>query len=216
MSTLTKVALGMVGQLRGRPAQGESATSLKLPPPALEGGVSLMEALVRRRSTRQFESTELPIPVMSKLLWAAAGINRRGGGRTAPSALDTQAVDVYVTLATGAYLYEPGGHSLQRVAAEDLRRLTGYQEFVDDAPVDLVYVADHRRMKLVPPDAREGLASVTAGAMAQNVYLLAASERLATVVRSWLDRDAVARALGLGPDQHVLLSQTIGVSRRVH
>lgn len=216
MNTLTKLALGMVGQLHGRPAQGEGAASLRLPAPALEGGMTLNEALMRRRSTRQFETAALSLPVLSRLVWAAAGINRRQGGRTVPSALDTQAVDVFVALATGAYLYEPGGHSLQRVADVDLRRLTGYQEFVDDAPVDFVYVADHRRMKLVPASARETLAAVTAGAMAQNVYLLAASEGLATVVRSWLDGHGLAKALGLVSEQHVLLSQTIGIAKPVH
>jgi hypothetical protein len=54
---------------------------------------------------------------------------------------------VYVALPSGAYLYDPPAHSLRLVAASDLRRVTGYQDFVDEAPLDLVFVAD-----------REGLA----------------------------------------------------------
>ena len=109
-----------------------------------------MQALARRRSSREFARKPLPLPVLSSLLWAAFGVNRRGGGRTAPSALDAQEIDVYVALPDGAYRYDAKAHSLRLVAASDLRRVTGYQDFVDQAPLDLVYVADHRRMRMVP------------------------------------------------------------------
>jgi nitroreductase len=94
-----------------------------------------------------------------------------------------------------------------------LRRITGYQDFVDEAPLDLVYVADYTRMHLVPVGQRESYAAVAAGAIAQNVYLFAASNGLATVIRAWIDRAAIADALGLTHDQQVLLSQTVGYTR---
>ena len=143
MNALTKLALGMMGQLRPKPAKGGSATSILLPPPTKHGGLPLMEALARRHSSREFASTPLPLPLLSDLLWAAYGMNRAGGGRTAPSALNAQEIDVYVALASGAYLYDAAAHQLHLVAASDLRRVTGYQDFVDEAPLDLVYVADH-------------------------------------------------------------------------
>lgn len=210
MSTLTKLALGMMGQLRPKPAKGDAPTSIKLPPPDKVGGLPLMQALARRRSSREFERRALPRALLSNLLWAAFGVNRRGGGRTAPSALDAQEVDVYVALPAGAYRYDAKGHRLQLVASRDLRRITGYQDFVDEAPLDLVYVANHSRMRLVPVAQRESYASAAAGAIAQNVYLFAASNGLAAVIRAWIDRAAIADALGLGHDQQVLLSQTVG------
>ena len=147
---------------------------------------------------------------MSSLLWAACGVNRPDGGRTAPSALNAQEIDIYVALPEGAYRYEAAGHQLQLVAGADLRRVTGYQDFVDEAPMDLVYVANHPRMSLVPAAQREAYAHVAAGAITQNVYLFAASSGLATVIRAWIDRAAIADALGLSHDQQVLLSQTVG------
>ena len=57
---------------------------------------------------------------------------------------------------------------------------------------------------------REAFAYVAAGAIAQNVYLFAASNQLSTVIRTWIDREAIAEALGLTHDQQVLLSQTVG------
>ena len=210
MSTLTKLALGVMGQLRPRPAKGDAASVIKLPKPAKRGGMPLMEALARRRSSREFASKPLPLPMLSNLLWAAFGMNRRNGGRTAPSAINAQEIDVYVALPYGAYLYDVKIHALQLVAASDLRRITGYQDFVDEAPLDLVFIADHSRMTLVPVDRRESYASAAAGAIAQNVYLFAASNGLATVIRGWIDRSAIADALGLSHDHQVLLSQTVG------
>lgn len=222
MNTLTKLALGMMGALRPKPAAGDAATSISLPVPHKHGGLPLLEALARRRSSRDFARKPLPLALLSDLLWAAYGINRADGGRTAPSALNAQEVDVFVALPGGAYRYEAAAHRLDLVVASDLRSVTGYQDFVDEAPLDLVYVADHRRMGLVPVAQRESFASAAAGAIAQNVYLFAASSGLATVIRAWIDRNAIADALGLSHDQQVLLSQTVGYpktaarGRRVH
>lgn len=213
MSTLGKLALGMMGQLRPKPARGDAAASIALPAPDRQGGLPLMQALARRRSSRDFARDPLPLPLLSGLLWAADGTNRDDGGRTAPSALNAQEIDVFVALPTGAYRYDASAHALDLVAAADLRRVTGYQDFVDEAPMDLVYVADHARMKLVPVAQREAYAYTAAGAIAQNVYLFAAGNGLATVIRAWIDREAIANALGLSHDQQVLLSQTVGYPR---
>jgi SagB-type dehydrogenase family enzyme len=210
MSTLTKLALGMMGQLRPKPAQGQAAIEIELPLPQKEGGMPLMEAISKRRSEREFARAELPLPILSDLLWAAYGVNRPDGGRTAPSALNAQEIDVYVALPSGAYLYDAVENLLRLVASNDLRRITGYQDFVDEAPLDLVFVADYARMKLVPARQRESYASAAAGAISQNLYLFAAANGLATVIRAWIDREAIADALGLGHDQQVLLSQTVG------
>jgi SagB-type dehydrogenase family enzyme len=210
MSTIAKIALGMMGQLRPKPVTGSAQKKITLPPPQKVGGMPLMEAISGRRSSREFDSKELPEVLLSDLLWAAYGVNREDGGRTAPSALNAQEIDVYVALPSGAYLYNAQSHELVLVVESDLRRITGYQDFVDDAPLDLVFVADHRRMTMVPVGSRESYAFVAAGAISQNVYLFAASNGLATVIRAWIDRDAIADALGLSHDQQVLLSQTIG------
>jgi SagB-type dehydrogenase family enzyme len=169
-----------------------------------------MEALAARHSSREFARRELALPLLSALLWAGGGVNRPDGGRTAPSAMNAQEVDLFVALPGGAYRYDAPAHRLDLVAAGDLRRVTGYQDFVDDAPMDLVFVADHTRMRLVPVEKRAVYAYTAAGAMAQNVYLFAAANGLATVIRAWIDREAIADALGLTHDQEVLLSQTVG------
>ncbi|MFZ2295146.1 MAG: nitroreductase family protein, partial [Polaromonas sp.] len=99
---------------------------------------------------------------------------------------------------------------LALVSATDVRRVTGYQDFVDQAPLELIFVADHSRIRMVPAAQRESYASAAAGAMAQNVYLFCASAGLATVIRAWIDRHALSQAMGLDADHQILLAQTVG------
>jgi len=214
MTTIGKLALGMMGKLRAKPALGAASATIPLPDVARHGGMPLMDALAQRRSSREFAPDALPLPVLSALLWAAYGVNRPDGGRTAPSALNAQEVDLYVALPGGAYRYAADAHALHLAAAADVRRVTGYQDFVDEAPLDLVLVADYARLRMVLAIQRESYASAAAGAIAQNVYLFAAANGLVTVIRAWIDRAAIADALGLTHDQHVLLSQTVGYPKR--
>jgi nitroreductase len=211
MSTLTRLGLGPMGQLKVRPARGDSATTLHLPPASSSGGLPLMEALWQRRSQREFAGTALPEQMLGDLLWAACGVNRPTlGGRTAPRAMNYQEIDVYVALPAGLYCYEPADHVLHLVAPVDVRAVTGNQDFAAEAALDLVFVADDRRVQLVRGEQREDYAYATAGAMAQNVYLYSASQGLAAVLRAWVDRDVLGAAMGLGIGQEVLLAQTVG------
>ena len=212
MNTLTKLALGLMGQLKPQPAASDTAQTVPLPAAQRRGGRPLFEALMQRQSQREFSPGPLSPQQLADVLWASAGINRPDlGGRTAPSALNAQEVEVYAAMATGLYRYDPVAHALVRVVAADVRRVTGYQDFVDTAPLDLVYVADHARMKLVPAAQREAFAFAAAGAMAQNVYLCCASQGLAAVIRAWFDHRALGAAMGLGADHQLLLAQTVGL-----
>jgi SagB-type dehydrogenase family enzyme len=212
MNTLTKLALGLMGQTRPRPASGASELRWALPPPTRDGGMPLMQALRMRQSQRRFSDAALSEQQLSDLLWAAGGVNRPDlGGRTAPSAMNAQELQIHVAMANGLFRYAPTTHELERTSAADARAVTGYQDFVDHAALDLVFVADFARMGLVPAARREAYAYAAAGAAAQNVYLFCASAGLATVVRAWFDRDALSGAMHLGNDEQVLLTQTVGL-----
>jgi SagB-type dehydrogenase family enzyme len=190
---------------------GGEQSVLRLPPPQTEGGKPLMQALKLRQSAREFSPQALPPQLLSNLLWAAAGINRpQSGKRTAPSARDWQEIDIYVATAEAVYRYDARDHLLRTVVARDLRVLTGSQDFVAQAPVNLVYVADLNRMRDASADQKDFYAAADAGFIAENVYLFCASEGLAVVVRGSIDREAFAAALGLAPHQRVVLAQTVG------
>jgi len=184
---------------------------VKLPPPNLNGGKSLMQSLQARKSSRDFSAKKLPVEVLSNLLWAANGINRPDSGRrTAPSAVNWQEIDIYVTMADGLYLYNAKEHVLKPVIKQDIRELTGKQPFVKEAPVNLIYVADYSRMGGASAEERISYSAEDTGFIAQNVYLFCASEGLATVVRGSIDRDVLAKAMQLRDNQKIVLSQTVG------
>jgi SagB-type dehydrogenase family enzyme len=216
MNTLTKMALGMLGQLKPDVVEGYSVSTIHLPHVDTHSGIPLMEAIMQRQSQREFDETSLPEQSLADLMWVAAGINRADvNGRTTPSAMNAQEIQVYAALPIGLYRYAAPTHTLHLVSATDVRRVTGYQDFVDDAPLDLIYVANHARMKLIPAAQRESYASAAAGAMAQNVYLYCASVGLATVIRAWFDRAELSQAMDLNNDQQILLAQTVGNPKRI-
>jgi SagB-type dehydrogenase family enzyme len=188
-----------------------SKSPVALPPPQMDGGKPLLQVLKERRSAREFSPQPLSPQVLSNLLWAAFGINRADSGhRTAPSASNRQEIDVYVATADGLYLYNAKSHALDPVLAADIRAATGRQAFVRDAAVNLVFVADFSRMGSASTEDKVLYSAADAGFISQNVYLYCASERLATVVRGSIDRTALAAAMGLRPEQRIILAQSVG------
>ncbi|HOT97761.1 MAG TPA: SagB/ThcOx family dehydrogenase [bacterium] len=191
--------------------QQESPLIKKLPAPDRTGGKPLMQALNERHSTRSFSEQKLPEQTLSDLLWAAFGVNRADGRRTAPSARNWQEISLYLAMADGVYLYDAAAHALQRVSSEDVRKLTGMQDFVVKAPLNIVYVADTQKAGVKPGDDSALFLGADCGFIAENVYLYCASAGLNTVVRGMVGREALAAALKLEPHQKILLSQTVGL-----
>jgi SagB-type dehydrogenase family enzyme len=192
-------------------ALAQEDAALELPPPQTLRTMLLSDALKARKSSREFSEQPLPLGLVSSLLWAAFGINRPDSGkRTAPSAHNWQEIEVYAALPDGVYRYDAAAHALRPTVSGDLRRLTGLQDFVGRAPLNLVYVANLSRMTDASTEDRAFFLAADAGFIAQNVYLFCAAESLATVVRGLVDRKALAAAMGLRPDQRIVLAQTVG------
>jgi len=186
---------------------------LALPRPAVSGGMPLFDALHARHSTREYADRPLPAQLLSDLLWAAFGINRSNGDRTAPYWRHVMVMDIYVATDAGVWLYDAKAHRLLPHLAEDIRRQTGAQDFVAIAPVEFIYVAHGERMQDIGAEDRRLYASVDAAFIGQNVYLYCASEHLGTVFRGAVDTAALARRLGLAEGQFVTFAQSIGYPR---
>jgi len=195
-------------------AWAETPATIPLPKPNITGGMPLMQALSARQSGREFSTEKLSPQALSNLLWAAYGVNRPDGKRTAPSANNRQTIDVYVAMAEGVYLYNAKEHRLDLVVSGDLRAATGQQPFVAQAPLKLVYVADFARMAETPDAARTLYSAAETGFIGENVYLYCASEGFATVIRAMVNREELAKALHLRPEQKIMLSQTVGYPSR--
>ena len=194
-------------------AVAQELKPLALPPPRREGGQPLIAALKLRRSTREYSNRTLPPQVLSDLLWAAFGINRPSGDRTAPYWRHVMVMDIYVAMPDGVWIYEPKAHTLLPYMKDDIRAQTGLQDFVATAPLNLIYVAHGERMTDISSEERRLYASVDTGFIGQNVYLFCASEGLATVFRGAVDYPKLARTLHLPDQQFVTFAQTVGYPR---
>jgi nitroreductase len=182
----------------------------------------VLAALQDRKTTRSIGSKALPKQVLSNLLWAAFGVNRLQAsfnkpGRTAPSASNSQEIDLYVALPEGVYLYEAVPHSLAPVAAGDFRRRAGRGRAAT-APVNIFYVADLTRYDLGPdqpdraigdPEVQKSYYYTDTGFIAQNVYLFAASQGLAAWFHN-CDKENTVSEFKLKSTQRILFAQTLG------
>lgn len=185
------------------------AQNIKLPIPNKSGGKPLMTVLNERKSSRDFSEKSLPNQQLSNLLWAAWGYNREDK-RTAPSSQNKQEMDIYVALASGCYLYDARKNELVLVVKQDLREKTGKQDFVKNAPVNIIFVADKRKMAQQDEQSMLQTAYINTGFISQNIYLYCASEGLATVIRAWVDKAALALAMKLHDQQEIIVCQTVG------
>jgi nitroreductase len=200
-----------VGILVG--SSGVEAQAIKirrLPPSRATGGKPLVDALKLRRSIREYDARPLASQILSDLLWAAFGVNRPNGDRTAPYWRHVMVIDIYVALADGVWLYDPKEHHLEQRLEADIRDQTGTQDFVATAPLNMIYVAHGERMQDISPEERRLYASVDTGFIGQNVYLFCASEGLATVFRGSVDTRKLAGTMQLGEGQFVTFAQSVG------
>lgn len=192
------------------PAAPANLKTIPLGKPRLKGGASVLEALARRQSVREFAPRRLSQRHLSEVLWAAFGINRPDKHRTAPTWRGMFAIDVYAVLGDGAYFYDAEAHRLVPHKAGNFQAMTGTQDFVGSAPLNLLYVADLSRMGSGPAESKKISAAADSGCIGENVYLYCASERLGTVFRGNVDRDPLHKALDFKADQYIAYAQSVG------
>lgn len=155
------------------------------------------------------KTIQLPAPkTLGTLLWACAGLTTEDGRRTTPSTLDLRAVSPYVLRADGAWRWNAAANTLEQTAEEDVRKVsTAYQfEYVEKAPVTIVFVADQERAK----NARPTGVYVDAGTMGQSCYLAAAALGLAGCVRASFDHEELRKAMMLGEKLEPIVLFTCG------
>lgn len=177
--------------------------------------LSVMNALQQRKSSRDFIDKDLTPAQLSKILWAANGINRDNGKRTVPVALGVYSVEVYAVTKEGVYLYDAANHNLKLIAEGDFRSITTTgQAFVTKAAVNLVYVETPdvwSSARHIPPrEAQLSSANITAGAMIQSVALVAETEGLGNCVRGSINRDEFRKVAKLPEDKTILIAQSVG------
>jgi SagB-type dehydrogenase family enzyme len=191
--------------------QAQELSVIQLKAPDKTGGNTVMEAFAGRKSVREYAPRALSPQDLSDLLWAANGVNRADGKRTAPSCRNFQDVEVYVILPEGAYLYNAKEHALQPVAAGDHRAsVAGGQDFVTHAPLSLVLVSDLSLFGGAIDENTKLMAAVDAGIVCQNINIACAGLGLATVPRGSMDQAALKKILKLKDSQLLLMNNPVG------
>jgi nitroreductase len=221
LAMLTPAAASLAQNKAPSANSAQELQPINLPKPQADGGKSVLAALQERRTNRSIRPDKLPPQMLSNLLWAAFGVNREKGnfgkpGRTAPSASNSQEIDLYVALPEGVYLYEAAPHRLTPVVAGDFRARSG-RGAAATAPVNIFYVVDLARYILEGnpdrsinnPEIQKSYYYCAVGLIAQNVYLFAASQGLAAWFHN-CDKTNTPKELKLRPDQRVLFDQTVG------
>ena len=203
-----------------------TAQERKLPAPSRDGGMPMNEVVAHRHSVRDFDSSrEISDSTLGQLLWLTAGVNRPNAApgkfgapanRSNPTALNWQEIRLFVFDKSGVWEYMPSSHSLSFVKEGDHRNLlTGTkgfsQDFVLDAPVSIVFVAD--MSELPEGDQARAMAFVDVGIACENLNLACTSEGIATVPRATMDAEAISGLLGLSPRQIPVMNNPIAYSR---
>lgn len=181
----------------------------QLPAPDKSLNVTLMDALQTRRSYREFDtSKDITDQQLSQLLWAACGVNNvERKLLTIPTATNAQDIKVYVCTAEGVSLYDPFANNLTSVTKEDIRGiLAERQPNMQTAKVFLLIVSDQSRFR----GHGETYGAMDAGYSSQNICLMCAALGLKTVPRAMMNKEAAAKALGLGENFILELNHPIG------
>ncbi|MDR0844700.1 MAG: SagB/ThcOx family dehydrogenase [Tannerella sp.] len=188
---------------------------IKLNVPDKKRGSATMQAFSDRHSDREFSPEELALQDLSDLLWAANGVNRADGKRTAPSAMNRQEIDIYAIRADGAYLYDAQSHSLKPIAKGDYRAaVAGSQDYVKSAPVSLVTVVNLEKSGDPAAEQTKLMGAVDAGIVTQNINIFCAAVGLSTVPRASMDQAELRKILKLSDTQLPLMNNPVGYPKK--
>ena len=188
---------------------------IKLNSPNKSRGSAVMKALSDRQSVREYDTKELSLQDLSDLLWAANGVNRTDGKRTAPSAMNRQEIDVYVINKDGAYFYDAANQLLKPVAKGDFRKeVASGQDFVTTAPVSIVLVANLEKLGNPTSEGTRVTAGLDAGIVNQNINIFCAAVGLVTVPRGTMNKDELKKILKLSDNHYLMLNNPVGYPKK--
>lgn len=185
---------------------------ITLPAPVKTGGLPVMEAIAQRKSSRNYQDTELAIEDLSNLLWAAGGVNRPDGHLVYPTAMNTQDLIIFAFTKSGVCRYNPESHTLTVIERGDYRNYAAVQDFGARAAVNLVYVQDSSRwpkIRTTPEQVRQAGFAHTGFSM-QCVYLFAASQGWGARTVMSMNYEKLPGLLKLTQTQSLILAQCVG------
>ncbi|UCD71410.1 MAG: SagB/ThcOx family dehydrogenase [Syntrophobacterales bacterium] len=198
--------------------------AIALPMPNLKGAVSLEEAILRRRSTREFSNRSLTRSQLSQLLWACQGI-REEYYRTIPSAGATYPLEIFLVVGEGGvesldgvvYRYVAKEHSIIHHLPGDLRRRLCSacleQGFIRRAPLSFVVCAEYSRTTGRYGDRGVRYVHMEVGHLGQNLALQGEALGLRSLMVGAFHDEDVSQVLNLPLELKPLYVVPVGYSR---
>jgi len=204
---------------------GHKKTIINLPQPRFKSQTSIEEALLKRRSIREFKKQPVALMEISQLLWAAQGITEKNKGfRTAPSAGALYPLEVYIIasnidgLPAGVYKYKPEKHVLLKIKEgyyrEVLFKASFEQESVRKSAVIFVLSAIYERTTKKYGQRGKRYVEIEVGHAAQNVYLQATALNLGTVAIGAFDEKELSKILSLPTEEAILPLYMMAVGKK--
>jgi nitroreductase len=216
--------------------QAQDLKTIKLLEPNKERGLPFMKALSVRASVREWSGKDLGLQDLSDLLWAANGINRPDGKKTASSAMNAQDVDIYLFMKAGVYLYDAAAQALVPVLAGDHRselmmmrpgggpggpgapgakpgeKPAAKPEAKPQAPppIQIILVSDISRFTRGETPLKLEWAAIDTGIVSQNISVFCAATGLGTRPRASMDKAKIKELLKLSDTQYPLLNHPVG------
>ena len=191
-----------------------NAQQTQLPLPQ-KGSVktSLMNALQNRHSVRSYKNKTISDQTLSNLLWAANGVNRNDGRRTAPSAINAQDIELYIGKLDGTYHYLASENKLEKVNNENfINIVVGRNKFALDAPIVILLVSNGANFRGHNPSL---YGAMDAGYVSQNICLYCAADGLGTVpCAPKMDAAAIQKFLGVSTDYTPMIYHPIGYTEK--
>jgi len=171
---------------------------IQLTDPNLTGSLSFEEALVRRRSVREFSTQPLKRSQVGQLAWAGQGVtDAQRGLRTAPSAESLYPMELFIATNEGLFTYRPTEHSLQQTIEQDIRselaRATLTPDPVAGAACSIIVAGSSRKIAGRVGNRARTFVALEAGHIAQNIHLQAVCMGLGSVAVGGLDATAIRK-----------------------
>ena len=193
----------------------QDLAEVKLNAPNKSRGSVVTKALSERQSVREYDTKEISLQDLSDLLWAANGVNREDGKRTAPTAMNRQEIDVYVVNKDGVYLYDAPGHVLKPVSKGDYRKsVAAQQDFAATAPISIILVANLEKLGDPTKEGTRMTASFDAGIVCQNINIFCSAVGLATVPRGSMNQEELRKVLKLSDTQIISINNPVGYPKK--
>jgi len=209
--------LPKVYEEKEKPENAEYEEIIYLPEPETVGEMSLEETIKKRRSVRSFDDKELNLEQISQILWAAQGITDEKGHRSAPSAGALYPLEVYVVKKDGVFHYKPEGHKMEIILKGDIRKklkeICLGQQWVEDAPVDIIITGIYERTTIKYGDRGIRYVYLEAGTACQNILLQAVSLGLGAVPVGAFRDNQIQEILNLSKDETPLFVIPIGYKK---